>query len=220
MARQAKAKREKRASGAPGANAGLSPAPFDPPQWPAARVEMWKIGRIKPYDKNPRTHPEAQIEFLAASMRDEGVTMPILVDEGGVIIAGHGRLLAAIKNGFDEYPVVVARGWSEEKKRAARIRDNTVGLMSGWDAELIKGEIAILKTSGYEIPLLGFPEIQLRGWGISSGTDGATDPDDPVPEPPKNPVVRRGDLWLLGASVKCPKCQKVGLLESMLRKSK
>ena len=105
--------------------------PFDPPQWPAAKVEMWKLDRIKHYPKNPRTHPQDQLDKLAASMRDDGVTMPILVDEAGEIIAGHGRALAAAANGFEEYPVVVARGWSEEKKRAVRLKDNAIGILSG-----------------------------------------------------------------------------------------
>jgi hypothetical protein len=157
---------------------------------------MWKLAHIWPYENNPRRHPPEQLALLAASMRDEGVTMPILVDEAGIIIAGHGRLAAAQQNGFEEYPVVIARGWSDEKKRAARIRDNSVALLSTWDAVLITSEIQSLKLAGYDIPLLGFPETQLRGWGIAMGTDSEQDPEA-VPDPPKKPVVRRGDLWTL-----------------------
>ena len=171
--------------------------PFDPPQWPAAKVEMWKLDRIKHYPKNPRTHPQDQLDKLAASMRDDGVTMPILVDEAGEIIAGHGRALAAAANGFEEYPVVVARGWSEEKKRAVRLKDNAIGILSGWDNQLIVGELQDLKLSGYDMPLLGFPEHQMRGWGIALGMESAVDPEA-TPEPPKKAVVRRGDLWILG----------------------
>jgi len=158
---------------------------------------MWPLAKILDYDKNPRTHPPEQIARLAASMLSEGVTMPILVDEAGVIIAGHGRKAAALVNSFTEYPVVIARGWSEQKKRAARISDNSLGLMSGWDSVLITGELQNLKLAGYDLPLLGFPEAQLRGWGISLGTDSAQDPEA-VPERPKKPVVRKGDLWVLG----------------------
>ena len=165
--------------------------------WPAANVEMRSLDSIKAYDKNPRTHPPEQIALLAASMRDDGVTMPILVDDAGVIIAGHGRRLGALANGFTEYPVVVAKGWSEEQKRAARIKDNSYGLMSGWDQQLIRTEIGNLKVAGFDVALLGFPETQLRQWNISVGTESEQDPEF-VPERPKKPVVRTGDLWVLG----------------------
>ena len=168
------------------------------PDWPAAHPpEMWALDRIKPYPKNPRVHSEEQVAALAADMLADGVTMPILVDEAGEVIAGHGRLLASQANGFESYPVVVARGWSDEQKRSARIRDNQRSLQSSWSPDLIHAELADLKLGGYDLQLLGFPENQLRGWDISLGTESAQDPEA-VPEPPKNPVVRRGDLWLLG----------------------
>ena len=150
-----------------------------------------------PYEKNPRTHPQGQIDLLAASMRDDGVTTPILIDEDGVIIYGHGRRLAALQNGFQQYPVAIARGWSEEKKRVVRLKDNSIGLLSGWDATLVTSELQELKLSGYDIELLGFPETQLRGWGVPIGTTSEQDAEA-APEPPKKPVVRLGDLWELG----------------------
>ena len=130
--------------------------PFEIPDWPASRVEMWKLDKIRPYENNPRVHSPEQISLLAASMREEGVTMPILVDDAGVIIAGHGRLDAAVENKFEEYPVVVARGWSEQKKRAARIKDNSISNLSEWSDELLRLEIGALKLEGYDVPLLGF----------------------------------------------------------------
>jgi len=123
--------------------------------------------------------------------------MPILVDETGEIIAGHARLLAAEANSFKSYPVVVARDWTEAQKRSARLRDNQRGLMSSWDVTLIKCEIADLKLLQYDMPLLSFPESQLRGWGISYGPESKQDPEA-VPDRPKKPVVRKGDLWILG----------------------
>src|SRR6266576_4237804 len=110
-------------------------------KWPARKVEMWPLAKLKTYDRNPRTHSNDQVILLAQSMKEDGVTTPILIDEKGVIIAGHGRLLAARRNGFDRYPVVIARGWSEEKKRAVRIKDNQISLLAGWDNELIKMEV-------------------------------------------------------------------------------
>ncbi len=165
------------------------------PNWPAAKVAMWPLADIKPYPNNPRTHPAAQIEQLARAMREDGVTMPILVDEKGVIIAGHGRKLAALANKFKEYPVVIARGWSEERKRASRLRDNQMGLLSGWDNKLITAEIGQLKLAGYNLQLLGFPEAQLRQW--EGGTLALKDPDE-TPPPPKTPTVKLGEVWALG----------------------
>lgn len=130
-------------------------------KWPAAKVELWPLGKIKPYDKNPRVHPKSQVDMLAESMRTEGVTAPILVDEKGVIIYGHGRRLAALENGFEKFPVVVARGWSEAQKRAARIKDNQIALMSGWDKTLLAAELTTLKADAYDIGLLGFGDAQL-----------------------------------------------------------
>lgn len=130
-------------------------------------------------------------------MRDDGVTMPILVDEAGVIIAGHGRRLAAAKNGFEEYPVVIARGWTEERKRAVRLKDNAVALLSGWDHDLIRTELSGLQLVGYDVKLLGFSEASLRQWGAGASAPGAADPEL-VPEPPKKPVVRLGDVWQVG----------------------
>ena len=143
--------------------------------WPASRVELWPLSKIKPYDKNPRTHPEEQIELLAAAMEQEGVTAPVLVDEDGVIIYGHGRRLAAMRNRYKQYPVVIARGWTEGQKRAARIKDNQLGLLSGWNMPLLREEAVELKTAGYDLPLLGFTD-KMTEWLTSAG-DLVTDPN-------------------------------------------
>ena len=87
--------------------------------------------------------------------------MPILVDETGIIIKGHGRHMAALENGFSKYPVAVAKGWSEEDKRAARISDNQIGLLSGWDRDLLRGQISGLQSVGFDVALLGFGEAEL-----------------------------------------------------------
>jgi hypothetical protein len=94
-------------------------------------------------------------------MAEDGVTAPILVDEEGVILYGHGRRLAAIRNGYARFPVIVARGLTDAKKRALRIKDNALALMSSWDSGLIRTEVADLKSAGYDLKLLGFGETQL-----------------------------------------------------------
>jgi len=131
-------------------------------QWPADKVQRWSLSKIKPYERNARTHSDAQINQIAASMRKYGVTAPLLVDENGVLIYGHGRLAAAIKLGFDEMPVCVAHNWSEEDKAAYRIADNQIALNSDWDTRLLTGEIEELTLVDYDLPLLGFSDVQLQ----------------------------------------------------------
>jgi len=86
--------------------------------WPADRVEQWPIDRLRPYANNPRRHSEADLDKIATSILRWGWTIPVLVDEEGVMLAGHARLSAAARLGLPSIPVIVARGWSEEEKRA------------------------------------------------------------------------------------------------------
>jgi DNA modification methylase len=162
--------------------------------WPAAKTELWNLERIVPYAGNPRQHSPEQVDLIARSMKDDGVTAPILVDEDGIIIYGHGRRLAAEKNAFLKYPVVVARGWTEEQKRAYRIKDNSYALLSTWSDDLLRVELTELSTAGYEMPLLGFDDVQLVSFlSVPSGAD-----PERTPEPPIKPTTRVGDLWQLG----------------------
>lgn len=138
-----------------------SPAPFDPPQWPATNPVMRKLSAIKPYPNNPRTHPQAQVKMLSEIMKRRGVDQPIVVDEKSVILKGHGRLLAATMAGFEEYPVVEHFGLPEADKLAMRIEDNQVALLAGWDETLIRSNMIELASLGYDVKLLGFENAQL-----------------------------------------------------------
>ena len=100
--------------------------------WPADRPERWSVSRLVPYARNARTHSDAQVAQIAASIREWGWTTPILVDEAGGLIAGHGRVMAARQLGITEVPVVVARGWSEAQKRAYILADNKLALNSSF----------------------------------------------------------------------------------------
>jgi hypothetical protein len=142
-------------------------------QWPATRVEMWALDKIVPYERNPRSHSQEQINLLAKGMTEDGVTMPILVDEKGIIIAGHGRLAAAKVNGYKEYPVVIARDWPEARKKAARIRDNQLSLLSRWDDRLLRMEVGEIKMEGGDLKLLGFDDAQLFAFTLEQ-EQGAT----------------------------------------------
>ena len=133
---------------------------------------------------------------IAASIREWGWTVPVLVDETGMIIAGHGRVLAAQRLGIDSVPVMVAAGWSEAQKRAYVLADNKLAQNAGWDDDLLGLELGDLRTDGFDLPLIGFNEDELAEL-LTQKTQGLTDPDD-APEPPDNPVTQPGDVWVLG----------------------
>jgi DNA modification methylase len=163
-------------------------------KWPADRVERWAIDRVIPFARNARTHSEAQVAQVAASMKEWGWTNPILVAEDGTIIAGHARVLAARQLGLREVPVMIAEGWSDAQKRAYVLADNQLALNAGWDIPILQNELAELAGWDFDLSLLGFENLDAL---LASQNEGLTDPDE-VPEPPTEPVTRQGDLWILG----------------------
>jgi DNA modification methylase len=165
-------------------------------KWPADKIEHWPVDRLVPYAHNARTHSEAQVLQLAASMEEFGWTTPVLVDETGMIIAGHGRVLAAQKLKLKAVPVIIARGWSQNQKRAFRVADNKLPMNASWDADLLKIELTDLKALGADLSLIGFAEDELADL-FATMNDDLTDPDE-VPEPLAEAVSSAGDVWLLG----------------------
>src|SRR4051794_27138006 len=120
----------------------LKPADSGPTRpWPADNVEHWPIERLIPYANNARLHSAADLDKIAASIRKWGWTMPVLVDENGVLLAGHARAAAAAKLGLASIPVIVARGWSEDEKRAYRLADNQLAARASWDPEQLSQEL-------------------------------------------------------------------------------
>jgi DNA modification methylase len=165
-------------------------------RWPADKVERWPIDKLVLNARNARTHSDAQVDQIAASIHEWGWTSPVLVTEEGMIIAGHGRVRAARKLGLREVPVMVATGWSKAQIQAYALADNKLALNAGWDEDLLALEIAELQEIGFEIDLIGFSIDEIAALG-SLANAGLTDPDA-VPEPPANPVAKTGDVWLLG----------------------
>jgi DNA modification methylase len=164
----------------------------------AQRIENWPIDRLIPWLRNPRTHSDAQVAQIAASISAFGFNNPILVDTKAGIIAGHGRLLAARKLGLTEVPVVVLDHLSEAQKRAYIIADNQVALQAGWDDTLLREELAALRDEDFNINLLGFEDDELaRLLAAQDAVSGLTD-EDAVPELPTTAVCVSGDLWILG----------------------
>jgi DNA modification methylase len=157
-----------------------------------------------PYARNARTHSEAQVAQIAASMREFGWTVPLLIDEAGTLIAGHGRLLAAQALGIETVPVMVARGWSEAKRRAYVIADNKLALNAGWDEELLALELSALRLDDFDLELTGFDQGEidqlLDGFDPEGqGTEGDTEPQiDRAEELRVQWGVETGQLWQLG----------------------
>src|SRR5262249_36717402 len=140
---------------------------------------------------------EADLDKLEASVRPFGWTNPVLVDEDGNVIAGGGRLAAAPRAGVTSIPVIVARGWSEEQKRAYRLADNQLAARASWDMDLLRTELQELGFADFDVGLIGFDPDQLKTILAALGPSGLTDPDS-VPEAPDQPVTEPGDIWQLG----------------------
>jgi hypothetical protein len=129
---------------------------------PADKVERWDITRLTHYARNSRTHSDEQISQIAASIKEWGWTTPVLVDEDGSIIAGHGRTLAAQRLKITEVPVMVAKGWSDAKKRAYVIADNKLAMNAGWDEQMLAIELGELADLNFDLELTGFNKKELQ----------------------------------------------------------
>lgn len=160
-------------------------------------IEYRPIEALIPYARNSRTHSDAQVAQIAASIREFGWTNPVLVDGDNGIIAGHGRVLAARKLDVSEVPVIELRHMTESQRRAYVIADNKLAEAAGWDSELLALELGELKADGFDLSLTGFDELELGDLFPTEPKAGLTD-DDETPEPPADPVSQAGDIWRLG----------------------
>lgn len=166
----------------------------------ALAVESWPLTRLTPYARNARTHSDEQVAQTAASIAEFGFVNPVLVDEAGELIAGHGRVLAAKSLGLDTAPVIVLAHLTDAQKIAFRIADNRIAENAGWDEALLAAEFASLRDLDFDLDLTGFDageiERMLSG-GDDDNAEGLTD-EDAVPEPEETPITKPGDLWVLG----------------------
>ena len=161
------------------------------------KIETRPVADLIPYIANSRTHSDAQVAQIAASIKEFGWTNPILIDGDNTIIAGHGRLLAARKLGMESVPAIVLDHPSKAQQRALVIADNQLALNAGWDMDMLKAEIEDLKLDDFDLGLLGFDDKFLDGLLIPEPTEGLTD-EDAVPEVPETPKTVLGDVWVLG----------------------
>ncbi len=179
-----------------------------PIQWAASSIKRVPLAKLLPYAANARVHSDAQVQQIAASIREFGFVNPVLVDEAGEIIAGHGRTLAAQHLKLLTVPVIERAGLTDVQKRALRLADNKLALNAGWDDALLSAELDALRGMDFDMNLTGFDTAEIDALlagaapeppPASGNTDpDADDPDDADVEPPRQRVTRTGDMWLLG----------------------
>jgi len=163
------------------------------------QIEQLKTEDLLSYARNSRTHSEAQVDKIAASIKEFGFTNPVLIDGDGQIIAGHGRVMAARKLKLSEVPCIRLIHLTETQKKAYVIADNKLALNAGWDDELLALEIEDLKEEKFDLSLLGFTQDELDDIAekIAEEVEGLTD-EDSVPETPEEPKTKLGDIYKLG----------------------
>ncbi|WP_419835416.1 site-specific DNA-methyltransferase [Endozoicomonas atrinae] len=160
-------------------------------------IEHRSVASLIPYANNARTHSDEQVTQIARSIEEFGFVNPVLVGSDDVIVAGHGRLMAARQLGMETVPVIVLGHLTETQRRALVIADNQITANSGWDEDLLKQELAELDALDFDLDLMGFSDEELEGLLLLDEPEGQTD-DDEIPEPEEHPVSQAGDLWVLG----------------------
>jgi hypothetical protein len=166
--------------------------------WLADKIEQWPTAKLVPYARNARTHSDAQVAQIAASIAEFGFTNPILAGSDGVIVAGHGRLAAAQKLGIAIVPVVILDHLTPTQRRALVIADNRIAENAGWDDAMLQVELAALQDDNFDLSLTGFDADALADLlaGEETTTEGDTD-EDSVPDVGPS-ITRPGDVWLCG----------------------
>ena len=157
-----------------------------------------RVSDLVPYGQNTKDHPKDQVGRIAASIEEFGFNQPVLVDADGVLVAGHGRVLAAKSLGLETVPTICVDHLTPEQVRAYRIADNKTA-ESDWLDDVLRSELEDLRDAGYDLELTGFDEDEIDDLlGVDDG-EGLTDPDDvPEVDEEEEPVTRAGDVWVLG----------------------
>ncbi|MDK7192434.1 site-specific DNA-methyltransferase [Bifidobacterium sp. UMB1197] len=178
------------------------------------------VSELIPYVRNARTHSEAQVSQIAASIREFGFLSPILVAEDNTILAGHGRLAAALKLGLKKVPCVKENHLTETQKRAYIIADNKLSLNAGWDNELLAVELSELEGADFNLDLLGFDEAELSS--IFDADKDVSDDDFDVEKELEEPCFSKtGDMWTLGKHrIICGDATKLETYKTLLENTK
>jgi len=161
------------------------------------KIVYKKTDDLIPYARNSRTHDDAQVAQIAASIKEFGWTNPILLDGENGIIAGHGRVMAAQKLGESKVPTIELAHMTDIQKQAYIIADNKLALNAGWDDQLLALEFDDLKDAGYDLGLTGFSLDEINALTPVEVEEGLTD-EDAVPDVPDEPITKLGDIYKLG----------------------
>ncbi len=162
------------------------------------QIEQILIDSLIPYARNSRTHSDAQVAQIAASIREFGFTNPVLIDGDGGIIAGHGRIMGARKLGLETVPCIRLGHLTDAQKRAYVIADNRLALNAGWDDEMLALELSELAALDFDLQLTGFENDELAE--LLAGFDGGNESHNPESSAKEIDP----DDYQMGH--KCPKC--------------
>ena len=161
-------------------------------------VQQIALEQLVPYARNARTHSESQVAQIAGSIAEFGFVNPVLVGGDNIIIAGHGRVMAAKKLGLQTVPTIKLDHLTENQRRALVIADNKIAENAGWDEELLRLELQNLADEDFDLDLLGFDDVELDDLLASLDDDEAAALDENIPEVQENPVSRSGYIWIMG----------------------
>jgi len=161
-------------------------------------VQQIALEQLVPYARNARTHSDSQVAQIAGSIAEFGFVNPVLIGSDNIIIAGHGRVMAAKKLGLQTVPTIKLDHLTENQRRALVIADNKIAENAGWDEELLRLELQNLADEDFDLDLLGFDDVELDDLLASLDDDEAAALDENIPEVQENPVSRTGDIWIMG----------------------
>lgn len=161
-------------------------------------IEQWPTKKLIPYARNSRVHDDSQISQIAGSIAEFGFVNPILLGEDNVIIAGHGRLMAAQQLGLETVPVIVLKHLSELQRRALVIADNRLAEKSSWNEDLLRLELSDLDDIGFDLDIVGFSDVELEEL-LAGGEDENHEESENIPQIEETVIARAGELWILGS---------------------
>lgn len=164
------------------------------------RVVQRRTDKLIPYARNARTHSDEQIAAIAASIREFGFNVPVLIDAKGGIIAGHGRVEAAKLLDLKTVPTISVTHLTKTQKRAFILADNKLTERGGWDNEVLARELADLKAAEFDFEATGFRDFEIEEIA-GRPEEVVTKEEEPTPDVPKRAQTNKGDIWTLGEHV-------------------
>jgi DNA modification methylase len=184
------------------------------------QIEYVEVEKLIPYARNSRTHSDEQVAQICGSIKEFGFTNPVLIDGEGVIIAGHGRTIAAQRLNMKEVPCLRLDYLTEAQKKAYVIADNKLALNAGWDDEMLALELGDLKELDFDLSLTGFDDDELNKLLAEAVNEGLVDEDE-VPMPPDEPISKLGDVWQLGSHrVMCADSTSIDAVDKLMEGQK